>query len=126
MKRLKAVLVGVAVGGMLVAAGTRMAPAQDPVQVNAKLVQARLDNGRVRVLDAVLQPGDKEQMHSHPAYVTYVVSGGKIRNHLADGKTAEVELKTGDVLYREPLTHWSENIGTTPVHVVLVELKNPS
>ncbi len=65
-------------------------------------------------------------MHSHPAYVTYVVSGGKIRNHLADGKVVEAELKTGDVLYRDALTHWAENIGTTPVHVVLVELKNPS
>lgn len=126
MKRLTTLLLGVAMGGILMFAGTRMAPAQDPVQVNAKFVQGKLDNSRVRVLDSVLQPGDKEQMHSHPAYVTYVVSGGKIRNHLADGKTAEVELKTGDVLFREGLTHWSENIGTTPVHVVLVELKSPS
>ena len=126
MKRLKTLLVGVAVGGALVFAGTRMAPAQDPAQVNAKLVKVSLDNARVRVLDSVLQPGDKEQMHSHPAYVTYVVSGGKIRNHLADGKTVEAELTTGQVLYREPLTHWAENIGTTPVHVVLVELKSPS
>jgi quercetin dioxygenase-like cupin family protein len=126
MKRVHALLVGTVVGGMLMLAGTRMAPAQDPAVVNAKLVQAKLDNSRVRVLDAVLQPGDKEQMHSHPAYVTYVVAGGKLRNHLADGTTADVELKTGAVIYREALTHWSENIGTTPVHVVLVELKNPS
>jgi beta-alanine degradation protein BauB len=125
-KRLEALLVGLAMGGLLVFAGTRMAPAQDPLQVNAKFVQSKLDNSRVRVLDSVLQPGDKEQMHSHPAYVTYVVAGGKIRNHLADGKTVEAELKTGDVLYRDPITHWAENIGTTPVHVVLVELKNPS
>jgi quercetin dioxygenase-like cupin family protein len=126
MKRLEALLVAGAMGGILVFAGTRMAPAQDPAQVNAKLVHVKLDNSHVRVLDSVLQPGDKEQMHSHPAYVTYVVAGGKIRNHLADGKTTEVELKTGDVIYREALTHWAENIGTTPVHVVLVELKNPS
>ncbi|HVR07219.1 MAG TPA: cytoplasmic protein, partial [Thermoanaerobaculia bacterium] len=62
----------------------------------------------------------------HPAAVIYVVSGGKMRNHLADGKTSEAEVKAGDVIYRDALTHWSENIGTTPVHVVLVELKNPS
>jgi quercetin dioxygenase-like cupin family protein len=126
MKRLKTLLVGAAMGGVLVFAGTRMAPAQDPAQVNAKSVKVSLDNARVRVLDSVLQPGDKEQMHSHPAYVTYVVAGGKIRNHLADGKTVEVELTTGQVLYREPLTHWAENIGTTPLHVVIVELKSPS
>jgi quercetin dioxygenase-like cupin family protein len=126
MKGLKMTLVALAVGGLLAVVGSRIAPAQDPAQVNAKLVKVTLDNSRVRVLDAVLQPGDKEQLHSHPAYVTYVVAGGKIRNHTADGKATEVELKTGDAIYRDPLTHWAENIGTTPVHVVLVELKNPS
>jgi quercetin dioxygenase-like cupin family protein len=126
MKRLEVLLLGLAVGGVLFVAGYKLAAAQDPVQVNAKFIKVRLDNPRVRVFESVLQPGDKEQMHSHPAYITYVVAGGKIRNHLADGKTAEVELKTGDVLYREALTHWSENIGTTPLDVVIVELKNPS
>jgi quercetin dioxygenase-like cupin family protein len=125
MKRLEVLLVGVAAGGLLMLAGYRVAPAQDPAVVNAKLVQVKLENSHVRVLESILQPGDKEQLHSHPAYVTYVVAGGKIRNHLADGKTTEAELKTGDVLYRDPLTHWAENIGTTPVHVILVELKNP-
>jgi len=126
MKRLEVLLLGLAVGGVLFVAGYKLAAAQDPVQVNAKFIKVKLDNPRVRVFESVLQPGDKEQMHSHPAYITYVVAGGKIRNHLADGKTAEVELKTGDVLYREALTHWSENIGTTPLDVVIVELKNPS
>src|SRR6266851_896407 len=121
MTRLQVVLVSVAAGGLLFFAGYKVAPAQDPVQVNAKFIHVKLDNSRVRVIDAVLQPGDKEQMHSHPAYVTYVIEGGKIRNHLADGKTVEAELKTGDVLFREPLTHWAENIGTTTLHVLLVE-----
>ncbi len=125
MNRLKLLSVGVAACLLAFLAGYRVAPAQDPAQVNAKLVHVKLENSRVRVLEAILQPGDKEQPHSHPAYVTYVVAGGKIRNHLADGKTTEAELKTGDVLFREPLTHWSENVGTTPLQVVLVELKNP-
>ena len=125
MNRLKLLSVGVAACLLAFLAGYRVAPAQDPAQVNAKLVHVKLENSRVRVLEAILQPGDKEQLHSHPAYVTYVVAGGKIRNHLADGKTTEAELKTGDVLFREPLTHWSENVGTTPLQVVLVELKNP-
>ena len=42
-----------------------------------------------------------------------------------DGKTAESQLVTGDTLYRDPLTHWAENIGTTTIHLILVELKNP-
>ena len=109
--------------GLLALAGT--ATAQDPAVVNAKTIQVKLDNDRVRVLEATLQPGDKEQMHSHPAYVVYVVAGGKVRNHLPDGKTSETEFKTGEVVYRDPLTHWAENIGTTTLKFILVELKNP-
>lgn len=96
--------------------------AQDPVAVN-KTVKLKFENERVRVLEAELPPGVKEQVHSHPAYVIYVMAGGKVRNYAADGKTTETELKTGDVLYREPLTHAAENIGTTTMHFILVELK---
>jgi quercetin dioxygenase-like cupin family protein len=104
---------------------TGAASAQDPAVVNAKTIQLKLDNDRVRVLEAALKPGEKEQLHSHPAYVVYVVAGGKVRNHLADGKTSETEFKTGDVVYRDPLTHWAENIGNTTIHLILVELKEP-
>lgn len=101
------------------------APAQDPAVVNAKTIHVTLENDRVRVLEAELPPGAKEQLHSHPAYVIYVITGGKVRNHAADGRVSESELATGDTLYRDPLTHWSENIGTTTIHEILVELKNP-
>jgi len=107
-------------------AGSREARAQDPAVVNAKTIKVRFENDRVRVLEATLAPGEKEQMHSHPAYVVYVLEGGKVRNHSAEGKTSESELKTGDVVYRDPLTHWAENIGTTTMHLILVELKKPS
>jgi quercetin dioxygenase-like cupin family protein len=125
MKRLEVLLLGIAVGALLFVAGYKLAEAQDPVQVNAKFIKVKLDNSRVRVFESVLQPAEKEAMHSHPAYITYVVAGGKLRNHLADGKVTEAELKTGDVLFREPLTHWAENIGTTPIDVLIVELKKP-
>jgi beta-alanine degradation protein BauB len=97
--------------------------AQDPVVVQSKTVKLKFENERVRVLEAELPPGVKEQVHSHPAYVIYVLAGGKVRNYAADGKTSETELKTGDVLYREPLTHAAENIGSTTMHFILVELK---
>src|SRR3954464_5821500 len=103
----------------------RLLPAQDPAAVNAKTIKVKFENERVRVLEAELPPGTKEQVHSHPAYVIYVLAGGKFRNYAADGKITEEELKTGDVLYREPLTHASENIGTTTTHLILVELKTP-
>jgi len=96
---------------------------QDPLVVNSKTIALKLENPRVRVLEATLKPGDKEQTHSHPAYVIYVIEGGKFRNHATDGTVTDGEFKTGDVIYREPVTHWAENIGYTTIRLVLVELK---
>ena len=98
--------------------------AQDPLVVNPKSITLKLENSRVRVLEATLEPGAKEKTHSHPAYVIYVIAGGKVRNHLADGTVTETEFRTGDVIYREPITHWAENIGNTTIRLELVELKN--
>ena len=96
---------------------------QDPTVVNPTTVHARLDNARVRVLESVLEPGQREKLHSHPACVMYVIEGGKVRSHAADGTTSEIEIATGATVYREPVTHWTENIGTTTIRIMLVELK---
>ena len=71
-----------------------------------------------------LEPGVKEKLHSHPAYVIYVIAGGKVRMHSTDGKVTEANFRTGDVLYRDPVTHWAENIGKSTIRLELVELKN--
>ncbi len=97
---------------------------QDPLVVNSKSIALKLENSRVRVLEATLEPGAKEKMHSHPAYVIYVIAGGKVRNHGANGTVTESKFRTGDVIYREPLTHWAENIGSTTIRLELVELKD--
>ena len=97
--------------------------AQDPAAVNPKTIQIRFENEKVRVLEATLPPGVKEAVHSHPAYVIYVVEGGKYRNYASDGKITEGTFKDGEVIYRDPLTHAAENIGDKPMHFVLVELK---
>ena len=96
---------------------------QDPLIVNSKTIALKLQNERVRVLEATLKPGDKEQTHSHPAYVIYVIEGGKFRNHATDGAVTDGEFKTGDVIYRDAVTHSAENIGDTTIRLVLVELK---
>ena len=123
MTRTKSLILAAVTVGLLVGLD---APAQDPAVVNAKTIRVKLENARVRVLEATLAPGQKEELHSHPAYVIYVIAGGKVRNHGVDGKTSETVFTAGDTIYRDPLTHWAENIGTTTMHMILVELKNPS
>ena len=112
-----------ACGPLLMAATGAAPPSLDPAVVNAEMEHVKLENSQVRVIEGVLPPGAREKMHSHPAFVTYVIAGGKIRNNFADGKVVEAELKTGDVLYREPQTHWVENIGTTTLHFLVMELR---
>jgi quercetin dioxygenase-like cupin family protein len=110
----------------MLAAVTGAGPSLDPAVVNAGFEHVRLENASVRVIEGVMKPGDREQMHSHPAFVTYVVEGGKVRNHFADGKVVEAELKTGDVLWREPQTHWIENIGETTLRFLVFEMRGPA
>ena len=100
--------------------------AQDPAVVNSKTIKVKFENDRVRVLEATLPPGAKEQVLSHPAYLIYVLEGGRYRNYASDGKITEGELKSGKVLFREPLTHAAENIGDKPLQMILVELKGES
>jgi quercetin dioxygenase-like cupin family protein len=102
-----------------------VALAQDAATANSATVTVKLDNPNVRVLESTLKPGEKENIHSHPASVIYVIAGGKVRNHFADGKAVDSELTAGAVIYREPLTHWAENIGTTPIHLIITEIKDP-
>ena len=96
----------------------------DPAVVNPHTVRVTLENEHVRVFEAVLKPGEKEALHSHPRTVIYVIDGGRMRNHSVNGTAAESELTPGQTMYREPLTHWAENIGTTTMRLVVVELKD--
>ena len=123
MKRVT-ILVVVLLAAGFVRGDVNVSREQDPVVVNAKTITMKLDNSRVRVLDVTVKPGEKEQTHSHPAYVVYVIEGGKIRNHAANGTVTEAEFKAGDVFFRDPPTHWAENIGNTTIRLVVVELKN--
>jgi quercetin dioxygenase-like cupin family protein len=123
MKRIYILIFVLLVTG-LVRGDASVTRVQDPLIVNAKTIALKLENSRVRVLEATLKPGDKEQTHSHPAYVIYVIAGGKFRNHAQDGTVTDGEFKTGDVIYREPVTHWAENIGDTTIRLELVELKH--
>jgi len=97
--------------------------AQDTLRVNADSVQLRFENEQVRVLEVALEPGAREQLHSHPNYVNYVLTGGTVRNHFPDGIVTDADFKTGAVVYRDAVTHWGENVGSTTVRVILVELK---
>ena len=120
---------------LLVVAGTWLsltAAVQTPVpaeQVDAlKASPANfrllLENDHVRVLEYALGPGARDQWHTHPARVSYVVAGGTVRVTAADGRSFVVDEKAGDTTWSDPAPrHFVENVGATAVKTLLVEVK---
>jgi quinol monooxygenase YgiN/quercetin dioxygenase-like cupin family protein len=102
---------------------TSAALAQDPLPLYPENYKVIVENERVRVLDFRLRKGAKEESHSHPAHVVYVVAPFRIRFTFPDGHSTVRVAKAGEVLYSEAVTHASENIGDTDAHGILVELK---
>ena len=97
--------------------------AQDVVQVGGDTHKVLLENAQVRVLAVKVKAGEKVPMHSHPASVSYVLSDGKLRITLADGKSVDKEPKAGAATWSDAVTHAVENIGTSDFSQVQIELK---
>jgi len=126
MKKLTVLAVGILMVVSMLAITSSKAVAQDAAKVAPSMCKVLLENDRVRVLDFWLKPGDKLPMHSHPAAITYFVSGGKMKTTLPDGKVTEMEPKAGEARWADAVTHANENVGTTEAHVIVVELKEPA
>jgi quercetin dioxygenase-like cupin family protein len=100
------------------------AHAQDPVKAAPQAFKEILNNSEVRVLEYSSKPGQKEAMHSHPAVLLYVLQGGKLKSTTPDGTSKEIEYKTGDIQWRDAVTHTGENVGTTEMKSLLIEVKH--
>jgi len=98
--------------------------AQDPVKAAPGAFKERLNNSEVRVLEYSSKPGQKEAMHSHPAVLLYVIQGGKLKSTTPDGTSKVIDYKTGDIQWREAVTHSGENVGTTEMKSLLIEVKH--
>jgi hypothetical protein len=81
------------------------------------------ENNHVRVVEHRLNPGESEPMHSHPPMVVYFMENAIARITGPDGARFEESLTKGQVLEAAALSHSIENLGDTPVHSLLVELK---
>lgn len=83
-----------------------------------------LENEHVRVIEYVIAPGQRDPWHTHPPKVSYVVSGGQLRIHLENGESFDVNEETGTAHWTDHLpVHSAENIGETPVRIVLIEVR---
>jgi quercetin dioxygenase-like cupin family protein len=89
------------------------------------------ENDTVRMLDTVIQPGRTTPLHTHcwPAAL-YVLGGSDfIRRDQSGTVTFDsrngAPIRPGASLFTPPLPpHTLENIGTTEIRIIAVELKN--
>jgi len=118
MTKIPLVALGLLVTSLSVSAQDRAAAVPD--------MHVLLENGCVRMQFHDVAVGQKTPLHSHPKYAVYVFSPYKARITLADGSQLISEHKAGDAFWHEASQHIVENIGTTPIHNLVVELKPPA
>ena len=109
------------------ATGQQQPDHTDPTEVSAEKYTVLLENEHVRVVEYVIKPGEKDAWHTHPPKASYIVSGGKLRITTEGGDSFVVEENSGNATWMGALSrHFAENVGTTPVRIVLVEIKSLS
>ena len=86
-------------------------------------MQVLLENECVRMQFHDVAVGEKTPMHSHPKYAVYVFNPYKARITLADGTQVISEHQAGQAFWKEASRHVVENIGDTPIHNLVLELK---
>lgn len=114
--------------GMLLIAAVFMARislAADPLEVAPEMYKLVYENDKVRVMQVTFQVGEQIAEHSHPDHFVYVLEAGNLKITKADGSVIDAELKVGDVVWLNAETHQAVNTGTTPVRLLVTELKEP-
>ena len=101
--------------------------AQDVMKAAPNHYKVLVDNQQVRVVQNTLTPGEKDPLHTHPAGWYYVTAAGKMKVTTADGKVSYWEPKQGDSGWMEAeAAHTSENVGSSTMSFILVEVKSAS
>lgn len=52
-------------------------------------------------------------------------SGGQVRNHSKDGAVLLGELKTGEIMWREPVTRSLQNVSNGEARANAIEFRGP-
>ena len=87
--------------------------AEDAAKVAPHVYKVVFENERARVLEVRMKPGESTAMHTHPDYVVYLLSDGKVRFTSPSGETGEVELPAGAAMWREAEEHATPSDSTT-------------
>jgi beta-alanine degradation protein BauB len=103
--------------------GKSMTHHDDAVKVAPDSYKVVLENDAVRVLEVRIKQGAKSEMHSHPKSVAICLNDQRLRFTFPNGKSEDADLKRGQSVWLDGISHAVENTGTEDVSSVVVELK---
>jgi hypothetical protein len=95
----------------------------DPVVLDPDKFEVCLENEHVRVLEARIDPGQGHFFNDTATNQIYTLSSYKVRDTFTDGSTKNLERGAGEILWGDEITHATDNVGDTPVHALIIELK---
>jgi quercetin dioxygenase-like cupin family protein len=95
----------------------------DIVKISPDVHQILFENDAIRVLEVTVKPGTKVPMHTNPENVNYIVKAGTLRLINPDGSSMELDLAERQVIPAPVGRHAVENVGTTEVRTICIELK---
>jgi quercetin dioxygenase-like cupin family protein len=95
----------------------------DIVKISPDVHQVLFENAAIRVLEVTVKPGAKVPMHTNPENVNYVIKQGTLRLIEADGCSVDIDLAERQVIPAPVGRHAVENVGTTEVRTICIELK---
>lgn len=80
------------------------------------------ENGQYRVIAVTWKPGQRDQMHSHPANAVYYLTDCSVRVHMPDGSFRDYKPRAGAAFVQAPIPgHILENTGTSECKIVMFE-----
>ena len=76
--------------------------------------------GNVRVVEMILAPGQKDNVHSHHSETVYFITGSKVKIYVGD-EVMEADIPDGHVMFHGAWTHQVENVGDKTLKAIIFE-----
>ena len=95
----------------------------DIVKISPDVHRVLFENNVIRVLEVTVKAGAKVPMHTNPENVNYIVTPGTLRLIEPDGSSVDITLAERQVIPAPVGRHAVENVGSTQVRTICIELK---
>jgi beta-alanine degradation protein BauB len=122
-KTLVLTAIGAVVVGVALSAVRQRDDTLDPIRVAPDSHKVAFENMFVRVLEVRVRPGSVEPRHRHPHGLSVYLASQDTRITV-DGRAPQVtHREAGSFAWSDAVIHTVENVGSTEMHVLRIELK---